>query len=108
MKKKMIGVIAVSIVALSAITMAYAMCGMCGGGSGGLKGSAQAESGVVNATCPVLGNKISSDTPYSAEYQGKKIGFCCAACIDTFNADPETYMKKVEKELQAESEGGGK
>jgi YHS domain-containing protein len=44
--------------------------------------------------CPVLGNKI--DRNVFVDYQGKRIYFCCAGCIDKFNKDPEGYLKKME------------
>lgn len=45
------------------------------------------------ATCPVMGGKISK-TVY-ADYNGKRVYFCCAGCVATFNADPEKYVKKL-------------
>ena len=58
-----------------------------------LAGVAYAES---QTKCPVLGNKI--DGKVFADYQGKRIYFCCAACIDEFKKDPEKYLKKMEAE----------
>ena len=56
--------------------------------------------GVVHAAaqskCPVLGNKI--DEKVFVDYQGKRIYFCCAGCIDEFKKDPEKYLKKMEAE----------
>ena len=43
--------------------------------------------------CPVMGNPI--DKNVFIEYQGKKVYFCCKACIDTFKADPEKYRKTL-------------
>jgi YHS domain-containing protein len=43
--------------------------------------------------CPVLGGKINDKV--FVDYQGKRIYFCCAACIDEFNKDPEKYLKKM-------------
>ena len=45
-------------------------------------------------TCPVLGGKINQKV--FVDYQGNRIYFCCAACIDEFNKDPEKYLKKME------------
>lgn len=45
-------------------------------------------------TCPVMeGNPI--DKNIFVEYKGKKVYFCCAACPDVFNKDPEKYIKKL-------------
>ncbi len=53
---------------------------------------------VINSDCPVMGGAVAKDTPYSVVYNGKKIGFCCNGCVSAFNAEPEKYMAKVEKE----------
>ncbi|MGA2027088.1 MAG: YHS domain-containing protein [Syntrophobacteraceae bacterium] len=56
-----------------------------------MSGIAQAD---PQTTCPVLGGKINQEV--FVDYQGKRIYFCCAACIDEFNKDPEKYLKKME------------
>ena len=58
-----------------------------------MPGFVQAES---QTKCPVLGNKI--DEKVFVDYQGKRIYFCCAGCIDQFKKDPEKYLKKMEAE----------
>ncbi|MCI5168088.1 MAG: YHS domain-containing protein [Candidatus Electrothrix sp. GM3_4] len=45
--------------------------------------------------CPVMGGKINKEI--YADYQGKRIYFCCAACPSQFNADPEKYLAKMKK-----------
>jgi YHS domain-containing protein len=57
-----------------------------------------AEAAVADATeqttCPVMeGNPI--DKSIFVEYQGKKVYFCCPACQDVFNKDPEKYISKL-------------
>ena len=99
-------ILVVLILAVSS-ALAFAQCG------GGEKSDADAaketetlaaskaetgEGEVINTVCPVMGAKIDKDTPYVVEYEGKKIGFCCAACIDKFNANPEEYLSKLEQE----------
>ena len=47
------------------------------------KGSAPAGVAVVNATCPMMGNKLDqANVPagLTREFQGKKVGFCCGGC----------------------------
>ena len=44
--------------------------------------------------CPVLGGAI--DKTVYADYQGKRVYFCCAGCIDVFKKDPAKYLKKAE------------
>ena len=52
--------------------------------------------GVANITCPVLSGKTNSDL--AIEYNGKKVNFCCPACVEKFQQDPGKYLKKLEKE----------
>ena len=104
--------------------IAYAHCGACGtledGGEGvvitgvvkemhmdhpGSVPDIEVEEGeIINDICPVMGGEVDNDTPYKVEYQDKLIGFCCPACVDTFNADPEKYMAKL-KEMQSAEAG---
>ena len=46
--------------------------------------------------CPVLAGNI--DKNVYADYQGKRIYFCCKGCDAEFNKDPEKYMKKLQEE----------
>lgn len=46
--------------------------------------------------CPVLGGKI--DKKVYTDYNGKRVYFCCAGCIEQFKAEPEKYLKKFEAE----------
>ena len=47
-------------------------------------------------TCPVLGGNVNKHV--YADYQGKRIYFCCLGCDKEFNKDPEKYMKKLQEE----------
>jgi membrane fusion protein, copper/silver efflux system len=49
---------------------------------------------IFNEVCPVLGNKVSSNTP-AVDLGGKKIGFCCPGCDQEFLSNPEEYMKNL-------------
>lgn len=40
--------------------------------------------GMMNTTCPFSGEALNAKSP-TAEYQGKKIGFCCNKCLAKFN-----------------------
>jgi hypothetical protein len=31
------------------------------------------------------------------DYQGQRIYFCCAACIDLFRKNPEKYLQEMKK-----------
>lgn len=49
---------------------------------------------ILQKTCPVMeGNPINKDI--FVEYQGKKVYFCCPACVEAFNKDPEKYISKL-------------
>lgn len=47
-------------------------------------------------TCPLMGGEINKKL--FADYQGKRVYFCCPGCIEKFNADPEKYIEKLEAE----------
>jgi YHS domain-containing protein len=48
----------------------------------------------INQFCPInTDEKV--DPKVTTVYKGKVIGFCCADCIETFNKDPEKYMKTL-------------
>ncbi len=46
-------------------------------------------------TCPVMGGEINKEI--YADHDGKRVFFCCAACISEFEKDPKKYLKKLEK-----------
>jgi YHS domain-containing protein len=50
---------------------------------------AQAE----QTTCPLMGMPI--DKKVYTEYKGKKVYFCCPACIAGFKENPEKYIAKL-------------
>lgn len=47
--------------------------------------------------CPVMNMPIDKDKKYCADYKSQRIYFCSAACIATFNKDPEKYMKVLKE-----------
>ena len=53
-----------------------------------------AEKGKPQTICPVMGGKI--DKKVYADYQGKRVYFCCSSCREEFKKDPEKYIKKLE------------
>jgi YHS domain-containing protein len=48
---------------------------------------------VEQTVCPVSGDPI--DKKVSIDYQGKKVYFCCTACVAPFKADPNKYADKL-------------
>jgi YHS domain-containing protein len=57
---------------------------------------AQTASGKAQTICPVMGGNINKDV--YADHQGKRVYFCCPACIPEFKKTPEKYLKKLEAE----------
>jgi YHS domain-containing protein len=51
---------------------------------------------VTQTVCPVMGGEINKEV--YADYNGKRVYFCCQDCLSTFKKDPEKYMKKLEDE----------
>ncbi len=51
---------------------------------------------VKQTVCPVMGGEINKDV--YADYNGKRVYFCCQNCLNTFKKDPEKYMKKLKDE----------
>lgn len=45
-------------------------------------------------TCPVMGGGI--DKNFHIDFDGKRVFFCCEACVAAFKKDPEQYLKKLE------------
>ena len=48
---------------------------------------------IEQKTCPVMGMAINKDI--FVDHQGKKVYFCCPACIDKFEAEPEKYIAEL-------------
>jgi YHS domain-containing protein len=48
----------------------------------------------AQTTCPVMGGKIVKSV--YGDHMGKRVYFCCAGCIGTFNKDPMKYIKQLE------------
>ena len=54
---------------------------------------AMAKSASEQTKCPVMGGDI--DKNVFTTYKGKKVYFCCKACIAKFEAEPEKYISKL-------------
>ena len=60
-------------------------------------GAARAEdkaAGKPQTECPIMGGKI--DRSIYADYEGKRVYFCCDACPADFKKDPAKYIKAME------------
>lgn len=69
---------------------------------------APAEVEIAQKVCPVMGGAIDKDI--YVDHQGRRVYFCCSACIDVFKQDPGKYLKKLDEAQQeapaAEQEQG--
>jgi YHS domain-containing protein len=52
--------------------------------------------GAVQTRCPVIGGFVNKRV--FADYQGKRVYFCCPPCIREFQKTPEKYMGLLEKQ----------
>ena len=43
--------------------------------------------------CPVMGGEINKEI--YADHEGKRVYFCCAACLPKFKENPEEYLAKL-------------
>ena len=48
---------------------------------------------IEQTTCPVMEGPINKNI--FAEYKGKKVYFCCPACKEKFEKEPEKYLSKL-------------
>ena len=51
-------------------------------------------------TDPVCGMKVTPEAGYGKMHNGKLIRFCSRGCLDKFEAEPERYLGKDDKEVK--------
>ena len=56
----------------------------------------------VNSVCPVSGEELDEDQQL-VKYKGEVIALCCKKCEKKIKADPEKYMKKLKRDIKAET-----
>lgn len=83
------------LIACAALVIAFAAAG-CRKAEQASQGAT--ETVIAQKTCPIMGGAIDKD--FFVEHEGRKIYFCCAACVEAFKEDPEKYVKKVDEELK--------
>lgn len=49
----------------------------------------------IQTTCRVSGEKL-KDKSVFADYEGRRIAFCCPKCIGDFGKDPQKYLTKMD------------
>lgn len=59
------------------------------------KGDKNAKKLSPQSTCPVMGGTINKNL--YADFDGKRVFFCCSGCVSTFNKEPAKYIKKLEE-----------
>ena len=65
-----------------------------------LKGVQLENTPKAQTICPIMGEKINKK--FYADYKGKRVYFCCSACVPEFKKNPEKYMQKLKGiELEA-------
>ena len=57
---------------------------------------------IAQKTCPVMDGAINKDI--YTDHEGRRVYFCCAGCVDAFKKDPDTYLAKVDAEIEAAEE----
>ena len=58
----------------------------------------------IQTTCPVSGQKL-QDKAVFADFEGRRIYFCCEKCRVTFNDDPHEFLSKMD--APTKKMGGG-
>lgn len=59
------------------------------------KTGAPAADAKAQVTCPIMdGGKVNKKI--FTDYEGKRVYFCCAGCVKTFQKDPAKYIKDME------------
>jgi YHS domain-containing protein len=84
---------------ISVLVLAFGVAGCACCGSSGGSSSALAATDIAQKNCPVMGGKI--NPKIYTDYEGRRVYFCCPACIPVFKKDPAKYIAKVDAELKA-------
>ncbi len=63
----------------------------------------------IQVACPVSGEPLEEKSVY-ADYEGRRVFFCCENCVGSFAEDPHKYLKRLdempEDPAKAEAMGG--
>lgn len=71
--------------------------------TGGQAGDPTAEA-IAQKTCPVMGGPINPDI--YVDHEGRRVYFCCQACVAKFKANPEKYLAKLDEQMKGADETG--
>ncbi len=56
--------------------------------------SAMSGEDMKNTKCIVMGEDVGASKDF-VSYKGKSYHICCSSCVETFNKDPEKYVKAL-------------
>ncbi len=59
----------------------------------------------IQTVCPVSGEELEKKESY-ADFEGRRVYFCCEKCIVTFAEDPRKYLSKLDATPSDEKESG--
>jgi YHS domain-containing protein len=79
---------------LKRVTTIILLLTFVGFAAGVVLAAAEAPKGKPQTICPVMGGDI--DKSVYADYEGKRVYFCCDACRKDFQKNPAMYIKKME------------
>jgi YHS domain-containing protein len=51
----------------------------------------------IQTNCPVSGKELKEKEVY-ADYEGRRVYFCCEGCIAPFEKDPQKYLMKLDEQ----------
>ncbi len=77
------------------LSIALMGCTRCSGRAKSCNVTCELES-QQQTMCPVEGMKINKQL-YS-DHRGERVYFCCEGCIETFEKDPEKYIRKMKED----------
>lgn len=55
----------------------------------------------VQKTCPVSGEELLNHKTF-ADYEGRRVYFCCDKCVKSFNDDPQKYLSQMDTPAKGE------
>lgn len=103
--KMLIALVAIACAAIVCLPLAPAAesgCGKAAAAAETEKAVAQTEKAVAEVAaqaqtvCAVCGNPMNKEI--FSDIDGKRVYFCCAECKAKFDADPKTYLEKMQKD----------
>jgi YHS domain-containing protein len=59
----------------------------------------------IQTVCPVSGEAL--DKSVFADYEGRRVYFCCEMCVEPFHKDPQKYLQKLDAPDEKKEEHSG-